>query len=109
MKNQSLQTAPFVDQLKQTVTVSHPFHPKFGEELELLGYRRSFGNECLDCRDREGRLTTVPLAWTDAAENYDAFVAASAGRSYFRVEDLLRLFNLIRELSPCGQEEAEIV
>jgi hypothetical protein len=109
MRNQSLQTAPFVDHLKQRVTVTHPFHPRLGEEIELLGYRRSFGNECLDCRDREGRLTTVPLAWTDAAGIDDPFVVASAGRSYFRVEDLLQLSKLIRELSPWRQRESGIV
>jgi hypothetical protein len=100
MKNKSLQTAPFVDQLRQRVTVTHPFHPRLGEELELLGYRRSFGNECLDCQDKEGRLTTVPLAWTDAAVVHDPFLVVSAGRSYFRAEDLLQLAELIRRWIP---------
>jgi hypothetical protein len=99
MKNQSLQTAPFVDRLKRRVTITHPFHPRSGEEFELLGYRRSFGNECLDCQDSEGRLTSVPLAWTEAAGIGDPFVVASAGRSYFRAEDLLQLAELIRRLS----------
>ena len=52
----------------------------------------------MDCQDREGRLTTVPLAWTDAAAIEDPFVAASAGRSYFRVEDLVQMAVLIRRL-----------
>jgi len=99
MKNQPRQIAPFVDQLKRRVTITHPFHPRSGQKFELLGYRRSFGIECVDCQDREGRLTTVPLAWTDAAGSDDPFVVTSAGRSYFRAEDLLQLAELMRRLS----------
>ena len=38
----------------------------------------------------DGALSSLPVAWTDAADP-DVFVAVSAGRSAFRVEDLLAL------------------
>ena len=90
--------APFVNQLKQRITITHPFHPKCGQELELVGYRRSWGRECVDCYDAEGCLVSVPLACTDATGVEDPFLVVSAGRSYFRVEDLLVLAELIKGL-----------
>jgi hypothetical protein len=40
----------------------------------------------------------MPASWTDVEEP-DPFVALSAGRTVFRVEDLLALGALIEELS----------
>lgn len=90
--------APFVDQLKRRITVTHPFHPKYGQEFELVDYHRSWGKECVKCYDHEGRLVTIPLQFTDAKGVKDPFLEASAGRSYFRVEDLLQLAELIKRL-----------
>ncbi len=95
MRERPHHIAPFINQLKQRVKITHPFHPKCGQELELVGYRRSWGRECVDCYDAERRLVTVPLQWTDATGVEDPFLVVSAGRSYFRVEDLLRLAELI--------------
>lgn len=64
----------------------------------MAQYRRSWGREVVDCFNRDGRLVSIELAWTDAAGELDPFVAASAGRSYFRVEDLLRLAEMIERL-----------
>jgi len=49
----------------------------------------------VDCVDADGWVHAIPLAWTDAAEE-DPFVVLSGGRACFRVEDLLRLADLIR-------------
>jgi hypothetical protein len=83
--------------LRQRVRVTHPFHPRFGEELELLDYRGSFGRERVEGRDGQGRLVNLPLEWTDAYGE-DPFVRVSAGRSFLRPEDLLRLADLLAEL-----------
>lgn len=40
----------------------------------------------------------MPVGWTDAAEP-DVFVAISAGRSAFRVSDLVELALLVERLS----------
>ena len=89
--------APFVDELKRRVRITHPFHPRFGEELDLLDYRGSFGGERVECIDGHGDLVSVPLSWTDAYAE-DPFVVVSAGRAFLRPEDLLRLADLIEEL-----------
>jgi hypothetical protein len=86
-----------VSQLPQKVRIIHPFHPLYNKEYELVGYRRSWGNECVDLHDEQEQLVAVPLAWTDAAAP-DPFVVVAAGRSYFRTEDLVRLVHLIEGL-----------
>jgi hypothetical protein len=84
-----------VSELRQRVRVTHPFHPLSGQQFEVVTYRRSWGGQpVVDCLDGEGRLVAIPLAWTDAAAD-DPFVALSAGRAAFRVEDLLRLIGLV--------------
>jgi Family of unknown function (DUF5372) len=44
------------------------------------------------------RVYSLPAGWTDVEEP-DAFVAISAGRSAFRIEDLLALSALIDDVS----------
>lgn len=46
--------------------------------------------------DDMGRLRSLLTSWTDVADQ-DPFSLASAGRSWFRVDDLLRLSSLIGE------------
>ncbi|MCP4685668.1 MAG: hypothetical protein GY867_09505 [bacterium] len=96
-KKKGRQTAPFVDALAKKIRITHPFHPLFNQEFELVSYRRSWRRETLDCLDQNGRLINVPLDWTDAAAE-DPFVVIAAGRSYFRVEDLIRLADLVDDL-----------
>lgn len=43
------------------------------------------------------RIRSLPAAWTDV-DGIDAFVALAAGRSLFRVEDLLTLVELVRKV-----------
>ena len=83
--------------MKGVFRITHPFHPRCGESLERIGYRRSFGGE-MPGRDAGGNAVVVPLAFTDAAYEEDPFLAISAGRAFFRVEDLLELADLVEEL-----------
>ena len=45
----------------------------------------------------EGRLCSMPASWTSVPE-VDLFAQASAGRSWFRTDDLLQLCVLIRRV-----------
>ena len=84
-----------MDKLQQQIRVTHPFHPWFGQQFELVTYRRSWGGRpVVDCLNTEGHLVAIPLAWTDAADE-DPFVVLSAGRAHFRIKDLLRLLSLL--------------
>ena len=51
-----------------------------------------------------GRVNSLPAAWTDV-EGLDPFVVLAAGRSWFRVEDLVALAALLRELTDQGVRE----
>ncbi len=79
-----------MNRLKQKVTITHPFHPKHSKQYELVNYRKSWGHELVDLHDGKDGIITVPIGWTDAADP-DPFVVVSAGRSHFRIEDLVRL------------------
>ena len=49
--------------------------------------------------DDGGRVNWVPLSWTDLVEP-DPFVVVAAGRTPFRIGDLLELADLVADLSP---------
>ena len=88
-----------MDELNRRVRITHPFHPLHGQQFDLLTYRRSWGRlESVDLQDDHGRVFAIPLAWTDVCEP-DPFVVIAAGRSFFRVEDLVRLLELVEEVS----------
>jgi hypothetical protein len=60
-------------------------------------YRNNWGEQRVYFHDAEGRLTALPAAWTDIFSP-DPFAVISAGRSAFRVTDLLELIQLIARL-----------
>jgi Family of unknown function (DUF5372) len=74
--------------------VTHPFHPLYGLEFTLVMYRRDWWGYRVYFHNDTGRLTSLPAQWTSLFP-VDPFVAVSAGRSPFRVQDLLELSELI--------------
>ena len=80
--------------------IVHPFHPAHGRQFTIVTIRQNWGEELLYYRDPKEQLISIPARWTDRAEP-DPIVAISAGRSPFRLEDLLELARLVKLL---GQE-----
>ena len=74
--------------------VVHPFHPRCGEVVEIVAVRQNWGEDRLYYYDAEGRLASIPAGWTDVSAA-DPFVVFSAGRSAFRLADLLELVRLV--------------
>jgi hypothetical protein len=74
----------------QIFLVTHVFHPLCGRELQLIDQYLAWGEDRVCFRDDGDELRYLPTAWTSIAPP-DPFVPMSAGRSHFRVEDLLRL------------------
>ena len=74
--------------------MTHPFHPWFGRTFEFVSLRHTWKQHRVFFLLDDGTLTSVPTEWTDMAEP-DVFVAAAAGRSMFRPDDLLALAELI--------------
>jgi len=75
------------------VRVTHPFHPLFGRQFEFVARRRNWGEDRVYYHDERGELGSLPTGWTDVADA-DPFVVMAAGRSPFRVADLLELADL---------------
>jgi hypothetical protein len=77
--------------------IIHPFHPYRNIEFEIESVRRIASGCRIFFYNSKGRRSSVPLHWTDIGPK-DPFVVVSAGRSLFRVEDLLDLVRLIEEI-----------
>jgi len=82
----------------QSFRITHVFHPQYGHEFRLADRRNAWGEDRVYFYDDAGVLRRLPTAWTSAASP-DPFVEISAGRSHFRIEDLLQLAALIAQLT----------
>ena len=81
--------------------MTHPFHPLHGREFELLQSRLCRGIERVDYIDADGVVRSLAAAWTSAGAE-DPFLIVAAGRSAFRVPDLLALAALLDGLHEDG-------
>jgi hypothetical protein len=63
----------------------------------LVTYRNAWGEDRVYFLDDSGRLHHMPMGWTSAAPP-DPFRAIAAGRCCFRMEDLLRLAEMVERL-----------
>ena len=82
--------------------MTHPFHPLHGREFELVETMAVMGVEWVHYTGDDGTLRTIRQAWTSVAAE-DPFVRAAAGRSAFRVSDLLALAALLDGLDGDGR------
>ena len=79
--------------------ITHPHHPLKDREFELLGFGHTWGEDRVFFQMAgEQQTRSVPTIWTDLAEP-DRFVVLAAGRSDFRINDLLRLAALVAEIA----------
>lgn len=78
--------------------MTHPFHPLFGREFELVTYRHNWGEDRAYFEEPPGQVRGVPAGWTSLVAP-DPVVVLGAGRSCFRIADLLELAQLLRNAS----------
>jgi Family of unknown function (DUF5372) len=64
-------------------------------------YRHNWGVHRVYFHDDTGRLVSLPAQWTSLL-SLDPIVAIAAGRSPFRVQDLLELSHLIAQIRQGG-------
>jgi hypothetical protein len=83
--------------------IVHPFHPLSGQELERASGPPQANQRFVWFHTAEGRLSQVPLNFTDLVEP-DPYVVVSAGRAHLGLQDLLGLVDLLRELGQDGQK-----
>ncbi len=63
----------------------------------LVERRQTWGDDRVMYFDGQGRLRSMLVSWTSLADE-DLFRRVSAGRSWFRTDDLVQLSVLIGEL-----------
>ena len=86
-------TTPDASGLNRRFRITHPFHPWFGEEFELVTYLHTWGEHRAYFHKEGKHLVSVPATWTDIAAE-DPVIKLGAGRSLFRIRDLLELAQL---------------
>lgn len=67
-KNEGV-TAPYVNQLQRRFTITHPFHPLYQRQFELLSYRKSWGRQFIEFQYANGKTGAIPLAWTQCSHH----------------------------------------
>ena len=87
----------------QVICITHPFHPEYGKQFELVVVRNNWSEDRVYYLKNDGSLANTLARWTSIVEP-DPFVITSAGRSYFRVGDLLELSRLLRGLEGGSDE-----
>jgi len=87
--------------------VTHPFHPLAGKVFTLVTRKLNWGEDRVMYYTDASRLRSMPTSWTNEADD-DPFTAASAGRSYFRADDLMELAALLEaHLGSSGEVSSE--
>jgi hypothetical protein len=84
--------------------VTHPYHPWFDREFELITYKQAWGEDRVYFHDARERLVALPAVWTDVIPQ-DPVVVLGKGRSLFRAEDLWELVQLLRR-QESGRQDA---
>jgi len=87
-------------------TVTHPFHPLYGQQFEILTYRHNWGEYRVTFYDTPDHVRALPAVWTSLAPS-DPSVVLAAGRAAFSVADLLQLSRLIGRIEEGREEAAE--
>ncbi len=80
------------------MTITHPFHPLAGQEFGFAFRRTNWGEDRVFVFTAGDGVRSFPAGWTSAAPA-DPFVVVAAGRSPFRVQDLLGLARLVERLA----------
>ena len=77
--------------------ITHPYHPLSGQDFDVASHRKYFTEDRVYFFDRAGCYRSIPAQFTSLAPQ-DPFLAMSAGRSHYRVADLLELAELLEKL-----------
>jgi hypothetical protein len=87
--------------------ITHPFHPLRGAEYELVTRKLTWGEDRVFYYAPSGKLKSLLTNVTDVVST-DAFDRISAGRSAFRVDDLLELRRLFDKRKQSGKGAQDV-
>lgn len=84
-------------------TVTHPFHPLYGQQFEILNYRHNWGEYRVTFYETPDHVRTLPATWTSLVPS-DPSVVLAAGRAAFQMKDLLALTHLLQRIDQAQTE-----
>jgi hypothetical protein len=73
--------------------ITHPFHPLFGQRLEVEGQERPNGQLRFRCTGAAGTVVVVPAEWTD---QFTPGPPSSSRLTYEGLADLTTVIDIIR-------------
>jgi hypothetical protein len=88
------------------VTITHPFHPLRGRSFELIKVAANRHGGRVWVVGADGGRLPFPRAWTDLAD-IDPWQQAAAGRTPFRLDDLVQVADRLAGLRPPGPTSVE--
>ena len=94
----ALSIAPGTGEEKRQVRITHPFHPLFGKQFDLIEQRYIYTESYLYFHDEHGHLREIPAMWTDFVK-VDAYVELAGGRSPLHAVHLLELAELVKHMA----------
>jgi len=97
MSSNARPTADGAGHLPAVVTITHPFHPSYGQTIDVFSRSRRWGDELVVYRSEHGHSASIPAHWT-SLEPVDPLVVVAAGRARFRTADLLELAAIVSEV-----------
>jgi hypothetical protein len=78
--------------------VIHPFHPLYKQKFKLINFRHNWASYRVYFYNSDKQLVSLPISWTNLLPQ-DPFVKQAAGKSLFRISDLLRLSSFVQKLN----------
>ena len=87
--------------------ITHPFHPLCGAEYELVTRKLTWGEDRVFYYESSGKLKSLMTNVTDVVPA-DDFDRISAGRSAFRMDDLLELRRFFDKRQTAGDGAQDV-
>jgi len=97
LPSHKVSTAPDPVDKRQTFRIIHPFHPLAGKEYVLIVHKLNWGEDRVSFKDEKGDYHSIPANWTDI-NLPDPYERSGDNRSYFRINDLQEVKDIIRRL-----------
>jgi hypothetical protein len=83
-------TACHPSDLLEKIHITHPFHPRRGEVLDILDHLSSYGDDRVYFRELDGRRSFVPASWTSAIPE-DPGIRIAVGKCKLQLRDFVEL------------------
>ena len=92
-------TTPDGQNTEKVFRVTHPFHPLFGQEFNILFRRCIDGEDYLFFQNVENHNNNISAHWT-SLKPPNPYVEISDGRSLFDPRDMLELVQFAKDIKP---------